>query len=149
MDWGPVEAENVNGLQDDDGCPDTPPRVELKECAIEIREKVFFKVNTAKIEERSHSLLEEVAKVILSAKGIKEVVVEGHTDTRGKRRYNLKLSKQRARAVRAYLIIKGVDGRMLSAKGFGPDKPIMTGKTEEAHSKNRRVEFKVVGGACK
>jgi outer membrane protein OmpA-like peptidoglycan-associated protein len=51
------------------------------------------------------------------------------------------LSKERAESVRQYLVNKGVNANRLSAEGYGPDKPLVEGTSDEARAKNRRVQF--------
>lgn len=72
---------------------------------------------------------------------IKRVRIEGHTDETGTRELNMQLSEARANSVREHLIKKGVKPERLTAKGFGPDRPLVPGKDEVARAKNRRVEF--------
>ena len=67
--------------------------------------------------------------------------VEGHTDDRGKRDYNVKLSGERAESVRQYLIKAGVAEGRLKAIGYGPDRPADVNTTEAGRANNRRVEF--------
>ena len=81
-----------------------------------------------------------------AAEGLKEwgdvkVEVDGYTDSRGKDKYNLKLSQRRAEAVRNYLVSKGIAADRLTAKGFGETKPVANNKTAEGRFKNRRVEL--------
>jgi outer membrane protein OmpA-like peptidoglycan-associated protein len=67
--------------------------------------------------------------------------VSGHTDNTGTAQGNAKLSENRARAVRALLVKSGVPSAMLTAKGFGSEKPIADNTTEEGRFRNRRIEF--------
>lgn len=69
-----------------------------------------------------------------------EILLEGHTDNTGSRYLNWTLSKKRVVAVRKYLVDKGISGRRIRIKPYGPDKPIAPNNTEENKSKNRRVE---------
>lgn len=121
-----------------------PPRVVVTEKKLEIKETIFFDTGKATIQEKSHSLLDEVAGVMKDHPEIKKVSIEGHTDSTGKRAFNNKLSKNRANAVQSYLVGKGVDPARLSTKGFGPSKPIADNKTAEGRDKNRRVEFMII-----
>src|SRR3546814_8705084 len=73
-----------------------------------------------------------------------EVVVEGHTDNVGNDSYNLKLSKQRARAVEDYALSLGVDPGRLTSKGYGEVQPIASNETETGRQDNRRVQFVIV-----
>jgi OOP family OmpA-OmpF porin len=87
--------------------------------------------------------LKQVVAVMSSNPKIK-IQVQGHTDSRGSARYNLKLSQRRTRSVRRYLINKGgIDGSRLTAKGYGESKPIATNRTRKGRAKNRRVEFHI------
>jgi len=71
------------------------------------------------------------------------LIIEGHTDSKGSDAYNLKLSKQRAAAVRDYLIESGIVGTRIEATGLGESQPTASNATEEGRAENRRVEFKV------
>lgn len=65
--------------------------------------------------------------------------IQGHTDKKGRRAYNLTLSQQRADAVRAVLLEAGVPADRVSARGYGPDQPLIAGESPEALAANRRV----------
>ena len=71
--------------------------------------------------------------------------MEGHTDSRGRRQYNLELSQNRAEAVVEYLVTRGnVSRERLQAHGFGPDRPVVeNASTAGEHAQNRRVEFNI------
>ncbi|MEQ9325077.1 MAG: OmpA family protein, partial [Polyangiaceae bacterium] len=140
----PEQKETINGVQDDDGCPDGgPAKVIYEGGEIKILEKVHFRTGSAEIEDRSHSILNQVALVMKANKNIKKVRVEGHTDDTGPRETNMRLSKARAESVRRYLIYRGVTADRLAAEGYGPDEPLVDDTTDEARGKNRRVEFVV------
>ncbi len=70
-----------------------------------------------------------------------EVQIQGHTDNRGKKAMNEKLSLSRAESVKAWLVAKGIDAMRITTKGFGPDKPIADNATDEGRQKNRRIDF--------
>jgi peptidoglycan-associated lipoprotein len=69
------------------------------------------------------------------------VVLEGHTDERGGREYNLALGQKRADAVRRALSVLGVSESQMESVSFGKEKPASMGADEFAHSQNRRVEL--------
>ena len=69
------------------------------------------------------------------------IEIQGHTDNKGKRKFNVELSIQRAEAVRRYLVNAGVEGSRLEAKGCGPDNPRAPNITASGRARNRRVEF--------
>lgn len=121
--------------------PAPPPRVAVGKERLELKDKVFFETGKADIRPESYGLLDEVATVLKNNPDVKHVVVEGHTDNRGAKALNTKLSANRAKAVRAYLVQKGVEPARLEAKGYGPSRPIADNKTAKGREENRRVEF--------
>lgn len=124
--------------------PEPQKRVEVRENKIIINEKIQFLVNSDKILEVSHSLLDEVAKVIKDHPQIKKIEVEGHASAEGSDAKNMNLSNRRAKAVLKYLTkTGGVTSGLLSAKGYGETRPIADNETEEGREKNRRVEFTI------
>ena len=147
IDECPSKPETFNGYEDEDGCPDSDPdaKVSLEDGKINIKEQVFFETGKAKIKKESFDLLNQVAKLLNDNPHIGNITVEGHTDSRGKYKSNIKLSQDRADSVMKYLIGQGVDPNRLTAKGYGPDRPIDDNETEEGRAKNRRVEFVVLG----
>ena len=101
-----------------------------------------FELDSDKIMEVSHDLLNEVAKVIKDNPQLKKIEVEGHASAEGSDAHNLSLSKRRAKSVLKYLTANGgVDKGLLSSKGYGETRPIADNETEEGREKNRRVEF--------
>jgi OmpA-OmpF porin, OOP family len=66
-------------------------------------------------------------------------VIEGHTDSNGSAEYNQDLSERRAKAVREYLVSKGVAGSRLTAEGVGETRPIADNTNAEGRAQNRRV----------
>lgn len=92
------------------------------------------------------SSFEELDKVVrvLNAFGDVSVWLSGHTDFIGSDEYNLKLSRERSRSVADYLISKGIDPVRITTYGFGKSRPLVTEKTDEARSINRRVEIKFI-----
>jgi len=65
----------------------------------------------------------------------------GYTDNRGTDAVNLKISKDRAAAIRTYLVRKGANASKIEATGYGKENPIADNNTEEGRQANRRVEF--------
>jgi OOP family OmpA-OmpF porin len=148
VDKCPLKPETINGYKDTDGCPDKGrAQVIIKEKKIVILKKVYFATARAKIKKHSFSILEQVALMLKAHPNIKGVRIEGHTDSRGNKRRNRRLSQKRAEAVRTFLIGKGVEASRLFAIGYGPDKPIDSNRTKRGRSKNRRVEFTILDSA--
>ena len=134
------KCPNEPGPAGSDGCPKKFTYINVTDEKIELKQTIFFRTAKAVIMSRSYPLLDEVAAA-LKARPTMKVRIEGHTDARGNRMMNTRLSQARADAVRAYLVGHGIDGDRLAARGFGPDQPIETNKTALGREKNRRVEF--------
>ncbi|HXU60664.1 MAG TPA: OmpA family protein [Polyangia bacterium] len=128
------------GPPDNDGCPKKYEHIVVTQEKIELKQKVFFDTDKARIQPRSYGLLDEIAQVLRSRPTM-TVRIEGHTDSRGKRAHNMQLSQARAESVRQHLVGLGIDQSRLQAQGYGPDQPIETNKTAAGREKNRRVEF--------
>jgi outer membrane protein OmpA-like peptidoglycan-associated protein len=138
----PDTAETFNGLVDEDGCPeDDKQKVIVTKQKIEILEPVYFDTARATIQERSFPVLDGVAEVLRRNPELLRVRIEGHTDDRGGDRYNLRLSQQRAAAVKKYLTDKGIAEDRLIPVGYGETRPLVDNKTNEDRQRNRRVEF--------
>lgn len=71
------------------------------------------------------------------------VVISGHTCTMGSRAYNEALAKNRANAVQAHLVFRGVPAKQIESKGYAFDKPVASNDTEQGREKNRRAEVEV------
>ncbi|MFL5263042.1 MAG: OmpA family protein, partial [Anaeromyxobacteraceae bacterium] len=123
--------------------PRPTPRVVVTEKKFELKDVVYFDTGKATIQPRSHSLLDEVAAAIKEHPEVKRLVVEGHTDSKGDRAFNTKLSQERAAAVSRYLVEHGIDRQRLAAKGYGPTRPVSDNKTAKGREANRRVELMV------
>ncbi len=141
----PDKAETFNGIDDEDGCPDESDYnlIQVTDSAIELKQKVFFGVNSAVILPKSFPLLNEVALALKEHPSFK-VEIGGHTDSNGPDKYNQRLSEQRAKSVMKYLVTKGgVAPNRLSATGYGESQPLDTNRTRSGRARNRRVEFKI------
>jgi len=80
----------------------------------------------------------------LSEYGETNVLIEGHTDSKGADEYNAKLSRERSSAVADYLKLQGVSGNRLVIKGYGEEQPVATNDTDLGRQKNRRVEVAII-----
>jgi len=109
-----------------------------------ILESVQFPFNSAELTNTSFTQLNNVVRVLTEYPKAK-IEVNGHTDSRGDDALNLTLSENRAKAVRTYLLGKGVAAdRIVQAVGFGETDPIATNETDEGRQENRRSELVVV-----
>jgi len=102
---------------------------------------VYFDFDSFVVKPEYQSVVESHAR-FLRASQARKVMLEGHTDERGGREYNLALGQKRAEAVRRALGLLGVGDAQVEAVSFGEEKPAATGADEGAWAKNRRVEFK-------
>jgi peptidoglycan-associated lipoprotein len=101
---------------------------------------IYFDYDSFEVKADSAATLEANARY-LNANRTRRVNLEGHTDERGGREYNLALGQKRAEAVRRALSLLGVPETQMEAVSFGEEKPAQTGFDEAAFSKNRRVEL--------
>jgi outer membrane protein OmpA-like peptidoglycan-associated protein len=157
------EAADANGCSDSqrdddndgvpnsrDKCPNTPQGQVVDEngCPVlfegtkksVILKGVNFEINKAVLTEESKLILKDVA-TSLAARPDVRVEVQGHTDISGSRELNMRLSQARALAVEKFLEENGVSPAQLTAKGYGPGKPVASNKTVAGRAQNRRVEL--------
>jgi outer membrane protein OmpA-like peptidoglycan-associated protein len=105
---------------------------------------VLFASGKATLLPIAEQKLGQVAEVLQNQDDSKKIVVEGHTDSVGSDENNRRLSQDRADAVRAFLVTKGVPSSRISANGRGESTPIGDNKTPDGRAMNRRVEI-IVG----
>jgi peptidoglycan-associated lipoprotein len=107
---------------------------------VNVARLVYFDYDSYVIKPEFQSLIEAHAR-FLKANANRHVALEGHTDERGGREYNLALGQRRAEAVRRALTLLGVADSQLEAVSFGKEKPAAQGTGEDVWAKNRRVEI--------
>lgn len=117
--------------------------VQLKGDKIEILQRIHFTPGRATLMPDSHALLDQLVDVIVKAE-IKRIRIEGHTDNRGKKIVNLKLSGNRAMAVADYLKKAGIDRSRIETIGLGDTRPVVPNATARGMEMNRRVEVLVL-----
>ncbi len=101
---------------------------------------VYFDFDSYSIKPEFQSVIDAHARYVKAAPG-RKVMIEGHTDERGGREYNLALGQKRAEAVRRAMGLLGVPDSQMEAVSFGKEKPAAQGHGEEAHAQNRRAEL--------
>lgn len=135
------EPEVYNGLDDADGCPDElPPEVIEFEGVLEGIEFDFAK---ATIRASSKPILDKAVETLTEYDFVRVKVI-GHTDNVGEEEANLQLSKERAEAVKEYLVGKGIAGDRIETEGKGQSAPRDTNETDEGRARNRRIEFEIL-----
>jgi len=127
----------------------TPPKAEVMEIKTAEKGKsiilnnIYYATGAAELYPESYIILDEFAEFLIDHPNMK-VEIQGHTDNVGNAAENMKLSQHRADNVVKYLIEKKVNSENLTAKGYGPTKPIADNTSIEGKAKNRRTEFLIV-----
>ena len=101
---------------------------------------IYFDYNSSEIKPEGVELIDAHARFLMANK-TRQVSLEGHTDERGGREFNLALGQKRAEAVRTRMRLLGVTDIQMEAVSFGKEKPAAAGNDDAAHAKNRRTEI--------
>jgi peptidoglycan-associated lipoprotein len=101
---------------------------------------VYFDFDSSQITGAGTDVVAAHAKYLAAHSGTR-VRLEGHTDERGSREYNIGLGERRAQAVRRALLLQGATDAQISTVSYGEERPAVSGHDEAAWSKNRRVEI--------
>ena len=134
------KCPNRAGPASNQGCPEITKEVIEK---VNLAAKnVFFATGSAKLLPKSYKSLDEVS-MIMKADDLFQIQIDGHTDAQGDDAKNQVLSDSRAKAVKDYLVSKGVPEARTNATGYGETKPVADNKTAAGRAKNRRVEMKL------
>jgi outer membrane protein OmpA-like peptidoglycan-associated protein len=104
---------------------------------------LIFHQRSAVISPESYPELNSVADMLHTNPNM-VIQLEGHTDTRGDKNLNLKLSEDRVQSVKNYLVRRGVSKSRIKLKAYGGSQPLSQENTEEAHKLNRRVEVRII-----
>jgi len=137
----PEQAETKNGFEDADGCPDELPAAVKN--FVGVIAGIEFDNAQATIRRSSEPAIDKALSVLTEYPSLRIEII-GHTDSRGSRDNNIALSQQRAEAVKARLVARGIDANRVQIRGEGPDVPITTNDTPAGRQKNRRIEFRVI-----
>lgn len=132
------EPETYNGVEDADGCPDEEP--EEVTAIVGVIDGIYFDSGRTSVKAGSAEVLDAAAATLAKFPALRLKII-GHTDDTGGHDSNVELSAERAEAVKAYLVGKGIDAARLETEGAGPDKPIADNGTKAGRATNRRIEF--------
>lgn len=113
-----------------------------EELLLQVGDRVFFGYDSSELDAQSQNQLTNMA-AWMTARPTVTVTVEGHTDNRGTREYNLALGERRATASRDYLVALGVNPNRIGVVSYGKEKPDVLGDNEQSWAQNRRDFFKV------
>lgn len=137
-----AEAERIALM----GGADCPPNCDFPRDAIDNPESalsdrtIYFAFDSSKVEQEYMDIIQRHAAFLAQYPGI-EVRVEGHTDERGSREYNIGLGARRAESVSRLLQVNGAAGTQIETISYGEEVPAREGHNEQAWAKNRRVEL--------
>jgi OOP family OmpA-OmpF porin len=102
---------------------------------------INFGTGSSDLPGTTQPLLASAARALAALPPETRIVIHGHTDNRGAIDANLALSNQRAEAVRAALVARGVPTERLTAQAHGDSRPVASNATEEGRFRNRRIEY--------
>ena len=132
-----------DGIADaQDQCADTPAGAKADDVGCWTLQGLFDS-GRSEIKPQVYSHLNDVVELLRQAPRMR-IEIQGHTDSRGTYRHNLRLSNVRAQAVKQYLMSQGIAAKRLVATGYGPNRPMGSNDTPAGRSKNRRIEFRVL-----
>jgi len=109
---------------------------------VQFNSAILFDTGKSKLKPASKNDLTEFAKVLKEYKDT-DIIVEGHTDNKGKKARNVKLSLARANAVIELLQTSGVEAGRMSGQGYADDRPVAPNTTAEGRAQNRRVQIQI------
>lgn len=112
----------------------------VDQSAVELQTVFYFDFDKSTLTQETRDALDVQASIL--AQSGESIVLEGYTDNRGTREYNMALGERRAKAVASYLKIRGVDAAKIEVISFGEEKPAVEGNDPAAWAQNRRVELK-------
>ena len=118
----------------------TDANEQAKQAAIQTGTIIYFDYDRAEIKPEFVPIVTAHAKYLNTASGNK-IRLEGHSDERGSREYNIGLGERRAQAVRRALMLQGVTEAQITTVSYGEERAAVQGSDESAYAKNRRVEL--------
>jgi peptidoglycan-associated lipoprotein len=136
----PEQTDTQTGRTTDTDVTRGDPNEAAKQEAIRTGTIVYFEYDRAEIKPEFVPIVTAHAKY-LNTNSSNKVRLEGHSDERGSREYNIGLGERRAQAVRRALMLQGVTEAQITTVSYGEERPSVQGSDESAYAKNRRVEL--------
>jgi outer membrane protein OmpA-like peptidoglycan-associated protein len=136
------KCPDVPGTAANNGCPEIPANVSKTLGSAAMNIAFGTGTNNTKLATKSNASLNQVVAIMRDNPTLK-VRIEGHTDNAGNDDANMVLSENRAEAVKAYLVSKGISEDRITTQGFGETMPIANNSTPTGRTKNRRIEIKI------
>ncbi|QIB65170.1 peptidoglycan-associated lipoprotein Pal [Kineobactrum salinum] len=112
----------------------------LEDAVAEVGNVFYFDYDSSTLKPQAQEALD--AHIALLKENQRNVRLEGHTDERGTREYNMALGERRANSVRDYMVVNGIASHRIETISYGEEQPIAYGSDESSWSQNRRVELK-------
>lgn len=157
VDDCPSQPEDLDGFQDNDGCPDiegdqdrlvdrvpAPGAPLTLEQVVTLPAPIEFKFDTAIMLPGAEVYLNQVLVVLQQHPEVQKLEIQGHTSSEGGPEYNMRLSNDRAKAVFTWLVDHGIDAQRLVPHGYGLTQPLVPNDSEPHRQKNRRVQFRLL-----
>lgn len=135
------KCPSVVGTKANFGCPEVSDEVIKK--LNDFAKTILFDTGKSSIKQESYQTLVAIKSVINEYPSAR-FRIEGHTDSTGSLELNTKISKERAAAIRDYLVANGVEASRLESEGFGPSRPVADNKTAAGRTQNRRTEVVLI-----
>lgn len=136
--WLPAVEPAVRALEAPpaEEAPETPRKRKI------VLRGVTFEFDRADLRAEDQATLDEVFELLEAQENI-SIIAEGHTDSLGSDSYNLRLSQQRAAAVKIYLVKRGIAPNRIQIIGLGESRPVADNESESGRAENRRVELRL------
>jgi peptidoglycan-associated lipoprotein len=130
------------GITEEEEMMTGPAPGSQEDLVVTVGDRVFYDFDQSDLKPEARATVEKLAIWLGNFPQV-QLLVEGHTDERGTREYNLALGERRANSVKEYLVALGTDPNRVETISFGEERPAVLGSNEEAWTQNRRAVFVV------
>lgn len=138
---GDVDSgQSLSGFEGSSGSASETETAQVEEPAVELQSVFYFDFDSSTLSSEARDALD--AQIARLKNSVGTIRLEGHTDERGTREYNIALGERRAQAVADYMALNGISRFRIETVSYGEERPVAFGQGESAWSQNRRVELK-------